>query len=197
MDDKIRESWERFLNPESLRGNLILASLYIATFEILKNSIIGRIKDFYSAGFDENGKIIDHRYESEVLTKNRSLVYASLMWLKDSNVINDEDIALFNRVKEFRNAVAHEIARMLSEGLPSEFPERFSEMGHLLNKIEIWWIINVEITTDPNLFDQGIEESEIIPGPIASLKMMINIALGSEDEAKAYYDEFIKTTREI
>lgn len=47
MNDRIRENWERFLNPEYLRGNLILVSLYIAAFEILKKSIIVRIKDFH------------------------------------------------------------------------------------------------------------------------------------------------------
>jgi hypothetical protein len=52
MDEDHKAKWKRFLDPEVLRPNLILASIYIAAFEVLKNSIIERIRDFYVAGFD-------------------------------------------------------------------------------------------------------------------------------------------------
>ena len=52
MDEKIKQSWERFLNPDSLRANLVTGSLYITAFEMLKDSIIERIRDFYSTGFN-------------------------------------------------------------------------------------------------------------------------------------------------
>ncbi|GAI34251.1 unnamed protein product, partial [marine sediment metagenome] len=81
MDDDVRISWERFLNPEILRTNLIVASLFITAFEMLKDSIIGHIRDFFTNGFDENGWIIDDKYKTEVLSKNKSPLYASLAWL--------------------------------------------------------------------------------------------------------------------
>lgn len=43
MDNNNQTKWERFPDPEVLRPNLILASVYIAAFEILKNSIIERL----------------------------------------------------------------------------------------------------------------------------------------------------------
>ena len=195
MDDKIQENWERFLNPESLRSNLILASLYIATFEILKNSIIERIKTFFWIGLDESGDIFDPKYQIEVVEKNRSLLYASLEWLRKTDVITDDDISLFNRAKAHRNVIAHEITRMLSEGLPSDFPERFNEMLYLLNKIEIWWVLNFEIPINSDLDNEEINEEDIIPGSVASIYMMLKVALGSDDEARVFYDEFVKRTR--
>lgn len=54
MDEQIRKSWENFLNPEVLRPNLIMASLYIAAFEMLKDTIVERIRDFYITGFDKS-----------------------------------------------------------------------------------------------------------------------------------------------
>ena len=191
MDDS-HETWRRFLNPKVLRPNLILASIYIATYEILKDSIIRRIKEFYVTGFDQVGDIIDPDYQTKVLSRNKSILYASLEWLKDSNVITDNDVALFTQVKQRRNDIAHEISHMLSEGLPSDFPERFSDMVSLLTKIEKWWIINYEIPLNPDLVDVEIIEDEIVPGPIAGLRMMIDVALGSEEEANYYYNEFIK-----
>ncbi len=83
MDEKIRKSWERFLDPEILRPNLIIAALYIAVFEMLKSTIAQRIRDFYTFGFDnsiekDGGWLIDPEYQTKVLSKNRSRVYASL-----------------------------------------------------------------------------------------------------------------------
>ena len=53
MDDKSKASWETFLNPETLRPNLIAASVYIAAFELLKATIVDRIKEFFTNGFDD------------------------------------------------------------------------------------------------------------------------------------------------
>jgi hypothetical protein len=83
MNGKTQISWETFLNPATLRPNLIAASVYITAFELLKTAIVDRIKTLYTHGFDQNGGHIDPEYGSEVLSKNRSHVYASLEWLKE------------------------------------------------------------------------------------------------------------------
>ena len=64
MQRETQRSWETFLDPASLRPNLIAASIYIAAFEVLKTTIVDRIKDFYANGFDENGWRIDPEYQS-------------------------------------------------------------------------------------------------------------------------------------
>ena len=194
MDKDTQAKLEQFLDPEVLRPNLILASIYIAAFEILKNSIIERLRDFYVRGYDENGWIIMPAYTDEVLSKDKSPTYASLKWLKESQAINDDDIDKFNKVKEFRNLLAHEITNMLMEGLPLDLSERFNDMVGLLDKIESWWIINVDIPTNPDLDDMAdeIDEKGIVPGPIMSLRMMIDVALGSNEVANYYINEFKK-----
>ena len=53
MDPKVKRSYEDFLNPEVQRRRLISASLYIAGFEILKKSIVNRIRGFFWNGFDK------------------------------------------------------------------------------------------------------------------------------------------------
>jgi hypothetical protein len=206
MDDhkKAQESWERFLNPDELRPTLMLSSIYISTFEILKDVIISRIKDFYWHGFNESGDIIDPKYQSDVLAKNSSPLYASLLWLKEAEAITDSDIELFNQIKKRRNDIAHEMFRMLSEGLPVDFAERFNDMVSLISKIEKWWIINVELETGPIVLDSedklvevnidDIDLDGIIPGPIASLRMLIDIAIGTDEQSRYYFNEFIKAT---
>ncbi len=192
MDNKHREEWEHFLNPETLRANLMLASIYIATYEILKESIIKPVKDFYINGFDENGYVIDPKYSSEVISKGKGELYASLEWLKDSNVITSDDIELFDGIKKCRNKITHEISRMLAEGLPTDFSDCFNNMLSLVGKIGRWWVINVEIPVNPNFDGKEIIEEEIIPGQITRLRVMLDVALGSEEESNYYLNEFMK-----
>ena len=71
METKVQQRWEDFLNPDVIRPILISVSIYIAGFEALKDAVIGRIRDFFCHGFDDE---IDSRYQCEVLSRNRSPV---------------------------------------------------------------------------------------------------------------------------
>lgn len=196
MSSKTQTPWETFLNPATLRPTLIAASVYIAVFELLKNAIVDRIKEFYTSGFDQNGWRIDPEYESKVLSKNRSPIYASLEWLKEAQAVDDGDVAAFERVKKLRNELAHGLTGALFQGLPDDFAERLSEMVSLLDKIERWWIVNVEIPINPDLKDEEIDETQVIPGPIMGLRLLLDIARGSEEESKKHLEEFIKRTHQ-
>lgn len=192
---KIKQSWEEFLNPEVMRPGLIAASIYIAGFEILKDSIVGQIRDFFLTGFDSSGDKIDPQYTTDVLSKNSSSVYASLEWLKDHNAIDDHDIETFNRVKACRNKLAHKLFSVIcSEGLPAEFTQCLTAMVALLRKIAVWWVTNVEIPTNPDFDGMEVEESEIVPGTVIAMQLLMDIALGNDEGRKYYHDEFRKHT---
>lgn len=193
MDHNVRRSWEEFLNPEVTRPRLIAASIYIAGFEVLKEAIVDHIRDFFWMGFDESGYKIDPKYQSDVLARNRSPVYASLAWLMEVNAIDEADVRVFDRVKACRNTLAHKLFSMLgSEGLPLDFEQRFTEMVTLLHKIEVWWVTNFEIPINPDYDGINIDEEEIVPGRIAGLQLLREIALGDEERSRFYYDEFRK-----
>jgi len=135
-EQKVRQSWEEFLYPEMTRPRLVAASTYIAGFEALKDSVVGRIRNFFGTGFNESGDKIDPKYESDVLARNRSPVYASLEWLTEMHAIHNRDLAAFNRVKACRNTLAHMLFSTLgSEGLPSDFEQCLNDMVALLRKI--------------------------------------------------------------
>ena len=89
MDPEVLRAWEDFLDPEVTRPRLIGASIYIAGFEVLKDSIVGRIRDFFWIGSDESTDRIDPNYQSDVLSRNKSPVYASLDWLKEMGAVTD------------------------------------------------------------------------------------------------------------
>jgi hypothetical protein len=193
MEPKVRQSWEDSLNPQVIRSRLIAASFYISGFEALKESIVSRIRSFFWTGFEESGDKIDPKYEADVLARNKSHVYASLEWLKEMQAIDDADVALFNRVKACRNTLAHRLLFTLSsEGLPPDFDQCFGDMVALLRKIEVWWITNVEIPTNPDYDGREVDEGGIVPGPIMGMQLLMVIALGDEERSRFYYDEFRK-----
>lgn len=195
MDPKIKQSWEEFLNPEVTRPRLLAASIYIAGFEALKDSVVGRIRSFFWTGFDESGDKINPEYESEVMARSKSPVYASLDWLKELKVIDELDLNTFDRVKKCRNTLAHNLFSVLaSDGLPSEFEQCFADMVTLVRKIEVWWIVNVEIPCNPDYYGVDVDEDGIVPGPVMGMQLLMDIALGDEEKSRFYYDEFRKRT---
>jgi len=186
---KIRSMLEDLFNPYVLRPNLIKASVYIAAFEVLKSTIVQRIKSFYTLG----PRIDQPKYESEVLSKDpkgkKRHVHASLAWLKESEAIDDDDIIIYERVKELRDKLAHQMAPLMIDGLPADLPTRFLEMIRLLDKIGKWWIVNVDST-------EQVDESSVMPGPIFGLQLMFQTAFGSEEDSRKFLEDFRKLTGE-
>lgn len=191
MGDKVQAAWDEFLNPDVLRPRLISASIYIAAFELLKDAIVERLRGFYGGAFDENGEIVGPEYQSKVLARNRSPVHASLAWLQESHAIEREDIEAFERVKDLRNRFAHGLLDILGAGgLPAEFEARFGEMISLLHKIELWWIVEVDIPTNSDFDGQEVDYERIVPGSVVQLQLLCGIALGNDEESRYYHQEF-------
>jgi len=180
------EQWERFLNPDVVRPSLFLATMFITTFEILKDSIVDGIRDFYTNGFDENGPRVGPDYQSKVLSKNKSPLYASLKWLRESGAIDDEDLAAFEKLKETRNLLAHQLFAVVTGQVGSAHQAQFDSLVALLRKIGVWWVVNVEIPTNPDFDGQEIDEEGIVPGSVLSLQLLIEVASGNTELLKLW-----------
>lgn len=192
MDEKVKASWERALHPTTLKTNIITASIFSMAFEILKSSIIEKIESFFTNGFNENGMIVDPEYKEKVLSLNRSPLYASLKWLQDMDVINDNDLERFEHIKRCRNTLTHEMLTFASSGVDFDVTEAFDEMIGLLRKIEIWWFENLEMAISPEAYPEDLDLDQVIPGPVWTLQMLIDVALGPEEVARKYYDYFVE-----
>jgi len=191
MDEKVKASWERVLHPETLKTNIITASIFSMAFEMLKSSIVEKIEGFFTNGFDENGITVVSEYKEKVLALNRSPLYASLKWLHDMKAIDDTDIERFEYIKKCRNTLAHEMLTFASTGVDFDVAEAFEEMIGLLRKIEIWWFEHLEMAIDPEAYSEDLDLAQVTPGPVWSLQMLIAVALGPEDEARKYYEHFV------
>jgi hypothetical protein len=117
-------------------------------------------------------------------------LYASFDWLRENGAIADADIEAFEAVKACRNKLAHELfATVADHGLPKDFDKRFTEMLDLLRKVEVWWVLNFELPTDEEYAGREIDESEIVPGRLIGLQVLMDVAMGDEERSWYYYRE--------
>lgn len=173
--------WERFLDPAVVRPSLFLATMFITTFEILKDSIVDNIRNFYTNGFDEHGSTVSSDYQSEVLSRNKCPLYASLQWLRENEAIGESDLATFEVLKDTRNKLAHQLFAVVTGQVESAHEAQFDDLVALLRKISVWWVVNVEIPTNTDYDGREIDEAGIIPGAVLSLEMLIQVASGSTE----------------
>ena len=106
--------------------------------------------------------------------------------------IDADDEAAIKVVTDARNRLAHEMTFMISGAQATDHIECFPILAGLVHKIEKWWIINVEIETNPDLAGQEIDEEGIVTGSNMMMHMLSQIALGADDEAWWYHREFRK-----
>jgi hypothetical protein len=190
---KFEEHWERFLDPEVVRPSLFMATMFITTFEILKNSIVDRIRDFYLIGWSVEGNTVSPDYAAKVLSLNKSVVYASLNWLMERQAIDESDLVTFEQLKKTRNLLAHKLFDVVTGQAESLHEEQFTVLVELLRKIEIWWVVNVEIPINPDYDDEEIDEASIVPGAILSLEMLLQVASGNTELLDAWRSQRVKT----
>lgn len=184
------EKWLKFLEPENLKDNLIFSSLYIATYESFKDYITEEVKFFFNTGFSDGKYIFSESYNSDVLSKDKSITKATLLWLKEMGAIENEDIVIFSELIKYRNKLAHELMALLFEGLPKELPEKFLELIKLRVKIEKWWILNIEIPTNPD-FDAHSEilDKDIVTSSQAFNQIILDMLSGDDKKASFYLNE--------
>ncbi len=184
MKQDPKASWHDFFNPDILRPRLIHASLYITSFELLKDAVVGRIRTFMCIGFDQNEPTVASDYKEQVLSRHRNVVEASLDWLRDMNAITSSDIETYRSLRDLRNRLAHELFNLVAaDGLPADFNTKFADLVTLMNKIEVWWVKEFEIPSNPDFDGQEVDTADISPGSVIALKMLCAIALGSDDES--------------
>ncbi|WP_080493146.1 hypothetical protein [Burkholderia ubonensis] len=190
------EQWEQLLTPSVMQNRLISVSLYITAFELLKESVVGRIRDFYNIGLCHGDDNVSDEYRENVLARNKSALYASLDWLLEHQAIDDTDIGSFERIKLTRNKLAHELPSIVIGGENIDHVAIFQDLATLLRKVEIWWVVNVEIPTNPDFDGQEVDQAEITPGPVLMLQMMLEVLSGNEELLKHYQKERPESERD-
>lgn len=187
------DNWIKFLNPENLKDNLMFSSLYIATFEAFKDYVVDEVKLFYNNGIEDGEYIFSEKYNLNVIKLDKSILKASLLWLRNLTVIDDNDIETFDELRQYRNKLSHELMTLLFEDLLKELPQKFVKLRTLRVKIEKWYIMNIEIPTNPYFEGKSeINEENIITSSQVFNQLFSDILSGDEKKASYYQNELKK-----
>jgi hypothetical protein len=195
MSTQSENSWLKFLNPESLRANLITASLFITSYETLKDSVIDQLRDFFVHGWDESGPIVGEGYKTKVLALDmkQNPLRASVAWLKASKVIDDADEKLITELTLHRNEVAHQLPKFIAQAGEEIQVTRLGQILDLVTKVDRWWIMNVELAIQDEIEPDKVDESRVISGRMMFLQLLYGIATGTE--YTELHKEFVKLSQ--
>lgn len=191
MNEQARARYERLLDPDVLRGSLIGAAVVVTVFEVFRASITDRLLDFYAMEWDKNGPKESAEYQLRVGTRHKNRLEAALDWHLESGVLDQDDLTVIRGVRATRNKLAHEMATWATqEGLTDEIAEQLGELIIVLDKVESWWIVNVEMAVDDEFSELDVDVDQVFPGQLLWIQILLNVALGDESESRRYIDEF-------
>ncbi len=186
MDEDTKIIWERFLNPKPPETDLMVASLFITAFEMLQDSVVVRVKAFFTEDINNGEAVINKKYRTDVLTLDKSPLWASLQWLKQFKAIDDSDIEKLNVINAFRNRLVQDSPVFKTAGGKNDPLLLFAQMPEVPSKIERWWMITVAAQPRLHFNDKKMNEAGIIRDKIMTLRLLAEIAsgLGEEFETK-------------
>lgn len=193
----------KVFTPNILRINLLLSSLYLTSFEILKTAIIEGVKDFFiyqEPSSDDNLKeslraidpsLVEHfqdsyqeevnEYEKEVGIKlddrDKLGLIPSCKWLQRQGVLSEEEVEEIRKIRDHRNEIAHELPELLvGEGFDIQL-EHFQRIRTLIHKVDVFGARN-EVFFDMSTLDevdvQDVPDDQIVSGRDAILTLITN-----------------------
>jgi len=179
MDEEHARTLLHLLSKDVLKSNLAKAGLFALAYELLKDSIIERPKDFFTMCGVRN----DGTYTKEVLSKHPNRLIASCRWFQENGAITADEVAEVIEFREHRNYIAHELPNVLL-GARSHIQEaKLVRLFEILCKIDRWWISEVEIPTNPDFDGKEVRASEIRSGSMEFISYLISVVYDLEDTA--------------
>lgn len=172
------------LDKDILQDNIKFASLFMLNYECLKDFFISRMKDFFCDSYrdvDAENKLKAYKSEVKRLDPKKNKLKASLLWFKDLEAVNQEDIDLFYKARDRRNSIAHELLRELSIGFSKEDAELFVSMLDLYRKIDKWWINEVEVQILGDCFCERYDRDAVWGGQAIIISLINDVAFGRAD----------------
>lgn len=183
--------YEKFLNPNELKPLLLFSSIFITCYEMFADYVIERPKEMFIGRIDRSGITTNEQYNEKVMSLSKHLLDASLLWFKNMHAIDDEDIEKFHKARKLRNVFAHDFFILFTNSPfePEEMMEIYHDFIELIAKLTKWWIVEIEMTTNPDL-DIPLEDIDfdgIVSGQIMYIKLLTDIAFGDKEESELYY----------
>ena len=191
------DNWANILDENILKTNVNFAALFVMNYECLKDYVISQVKGFYCDDLCfENGEAIyieSEAYKQEVRTLDKQLENASLKWFMESEAITQEDFDNYQKIRKRRNEITHELLKNLNIGFTEDDIKLFVTLTNLYEKIDRWWINEIEIPTSADEIPEDYDRDGVCGGQAIVLSIINDIVLGNGGEKyKNILNELLK-----
>ncbi|MFF0818091.1 hypothetical protein ACFYVR_23435 [Rhodococcus sp. NPDC003318] len=173
--DEYKQRFEDKLQPHRIRATLSFAGLYQITHEMLKQSVLGEVRQFYCRGFDETGWLFDEEgYQRQVLVhspKNR--FRASLLWLVGLEAITLAQADRLDDIYAHRHELSHELIKYVIDPEFEPNVDLFTDALAILKAIRRFW---TGIEKDIGSFEDfgDVDLDEVAPLSLVVLQQCID-----------------------
>ncbi len=96
-------------------------------------------------------------------------------------------------LRTHRNEIAHELPKFLGDTKFDVQLEFLSGIFHIVQKIDKWWIQNIEIPTNPDFDDRELTQEEldgVSSARMIFMNLLISVANGNETQLQQIYEGF-------
>lgn len=191
------DNWANILDENIVKTNVNFATLFVMNYECLKDYVISQVKGFYCDDLyfenDEAIYIESEAYKQEVRTLDKQLENASLKWFMESEAITQEDFDNYQKIRKRRNEITHELLKNLNIGFTEDDIKLFVTLTNLYEKIDRWWINEIEIPTSADEIPEDYDRDGVCGGQAIVLSIINDIVLGNGGEKyKNILNELLK-----
>ena len=180
------DNWKNILDENILKTNINFAAVFVMNYECLKEFVIEQVRDFYSEHFYMDGDRIvceeSNAYKEKVRALDKNLENASLKWFMDAEAITQEDYDRYQIIRKKRNDITHKLLKNLNEGFGEEVVQLFGDMMRIYNKLDKWWINEIEIPTSADDIPEDYDRNGVCGGQALILSIINEIIFGNEGD---------------
>lgn len=178
------DNWKNILDENILKYNVSFAAIFVLNYECLKDYIINQVRDFYSDNgkWDGDNYISEEtaKYKKEVRALDKNIENASLKWFLQLDVITVDDFEKYQVIRKRRNDITHKLLKNLNDGFTENDNKLFGDMLEIYNKIDKWWINEIEILITENDIPEDYDRNEVCGAQAMILSIINSMVLGNK-----------------
>lgn len=187
------DNWKNILDENVLKSNINFVTIFVMNYECLKEFVIDKIRDFYSEHFymDDDRMICEEsiNYKEKVRSLDKNLEDASLKWFVSAGAIEQEDYDTYQNIRRRRNDITHKLLKNLNDGFNEGDVQLFAEMLKLYNKLDKWWINEIEVPISGDDIPEDYDKESVCGGQALILSIINEMVFCNEGEK---YKELLK-----
>lgn len=188
LDDVTWERLGRKLEPGTLHGNLLRASLFLTVFELLRNSVTMapaafEIPKMVSGKLEmtqfEKGRLRPTPYYLDKMREfnvNTDYFRGGALWLGKVAALTASEVEELLALRDYRNEIAHELAGFLIDINRSLGFDRYLRLTELLQKVDRWRG-RIEIDLNDEYDGKDIKDADIKSGSMLVVDMINSMIL--------------------